>query len=51
VKEGEVVIIRPSNASYTLEEGLDFLKGYKSPVTNVKFTMIDESALPKAFGK
>jgi RHS repeat-associated protein len=48
---GQVIIVRPANASYTIKEAEDFIKNFKTDVKNVTFKVVDESSLPEAFGK
>lgn len=43
---GTVIIVRPPNASYTVQEAQDFISNFKSPVDNVTFKVVNESDLP-----
>ena len=51
-ENGEVIIVRPANSKFTLEQyKASFEKNFKPQIEGVKIKVVDESSLPPLLGK
>ena len=44
---GQVIVVRPANSNFTLQEYQNFVNNFKPQQPGVTFRVVDEAALPK----